>query len=1121
MYFAPPSNHTYKLCDTNSFPEKTDCPFGPTTGVYLYDGNCHYDTDYVHSVATTGPSTILSNVQVLYSSNVYLSFKTAYAEDQCSSRVGKGYAGAVVTLASTDLYSANGPDLGGAIPYSVTGGYSFNFDDLMSVPGQIYMGASCQNGPSSWGYGPANGIKHTSWWCDTIYQSAYFPTLLVPPQIRSLDPAWASCQLDLCGSLDPPIVLTAETLMAKPTSSFAQDPKKSEAAPASSAVPHIAKSTVTSADPITATGAPSKASGRETVAFTVFTPKQSSQASQDPNVITLKFSKGPAGPDWNALPPEAISLIATGGVAVMPFSQSTSAAKDSETVGASQDPDPLIQSGVNLGSSPAISTTDPAGVEMGGAAPVVSEAAASTGVPQADPDPEPASNPGAQAQDPEITGASPPEGSSAMGSVGDITAVNNPGHTGGVIIDSNTVPPNAATGVPDIPMSVGSGFVVADSQTWTLPQPGTIGNTPVATIGSQPVYADSADPGTVYIGSSKVPLAAGSVTTIDNTPVSMDQGNIVIGSTTMSLPSANNQVIATVGGSEVLVTPVVNGGAVIGGATFSAGGVTTIAGAKNIPVGNSDPKVIATIGAVEITPDPANTEAVVIDGNTFSAGDVTTVAGMPISVGPGGVVAGSQTIPFGNSIAKAIATIGAVEITPDPIKTGAVVIDGNTFSAGGVTTISGTPISVGAGNVIFGSKTVPIGNGNSKAIATIGTVEITPDPMNTGAIVIEGSTLSAGVLTTIAGTPVSVGSGYAVVGSKTVSLPGANSDVIATIGGMQITTDPSDPGAVMIGGTPISVGAVTTVAGTPVSIGSGYAVIGSKTILLPSADSPVLATIGNMEITTDPSNPNAVMIGGNPVSKGVVTTISGTPVSVGSGVVVAGSRTIPLPNITPGPLAILSNLKFSTDPSKSNAILIGSTTLSQGDVATISGTIVSVGSGVFAVGSQTFMMPSFTSEPTLDATFTDNGSVYTASSIDGTIYLGSQTLSKGGPAATLPGGEVITAGTNGLVVGTATFAFTTAPTLAAVFTDNGNVYTASRIDGTVYLGSLTLSEGGPAATLSGGEVVTAGADGLVVGTSTIDFATVTGTDLISQKTSASVSRDMIASSHDWKLVGAL
>lgn len=78
-----------------------------------------------------------------------------------------------------------------------------NYDDLQGiVPIQVYEEQeSCAVG---------NG-------CPTIYPG-YKPTLVVPPQIRSLDPAWKSCIMDFHGLYDPPIALQSTTLDLPSTS---------------------------------------------------------------------------------------------------------------------------------------------------------------------------------------------------------------------------------------------------------------------------------------------------------------------------------------------------------------------------------------------------------------------------------------------------------------------------------------------------------------------------------------------------------------------------------------------------------------------------------------------------------------------------------------------------------------------------------------------------------------------------------------------------------------------------------------------------------------------------------------------------------------------------------------
>lgn len=161
--------------------------------------------------------------------------------------VGKQYDGTTLTLASSDIYSVHGyhhefEDVG----------YQFDFADLSNVPAEKYY-ANCGGGQDpicvysgtdyrygtdfingrsdvDFGVGYAVGDGHTETAYQWIWQGAYSPTLLVPLQIRTLDPAWSTCSLNLVGLYDPPRVLTGQLTYATPTAPTA--PKTSQAAPA-------------------------------------------------------------------------------------------------------------------------------------------------------------------------------------------------------------------------------------------------------------------------------------------------------------------------------------------------------------------------------------------------------------------------------------------------------------------------------------------------------------------------------------------------------------------------------------------------------------------------------------------------------------------------------------------------------------------------------------------------------------------------------------------------------------------------------------------------------------------------------------------------------------------------
>lgn len=140
-----------------------------------------------------------------------------YAANQCG-RVGAGHGASLLTLASSQVHSIH------SYPNQcVEQGYSFNFADLLpNLPQSAWSAAAPLYGncvsvidgvPQPVGarnydvnnVNPigdfVNGVQLSFGEpCgDTIIDSAYFPTLLVPTQIRDLDPAWATCVAALDG----------------------------------------------------------------------------------------------------------------------------------------------------------------------------------------------------------------------------------------------------------------------------------------------------------------------------------------------------------------------------------------------------------------------------------------------------------------------------------------------------------------------------------------------------------------------------------------------------------------------------------------------------------------------------------------------------------------------------------------------------------------------------------------------------------------------------------------------------------------------------------------------------------------------------------------------------------
>jgi hypothetical protein len=157
------------------------------------------------------PVTAVYKNMTLTSPSVYLEYKTAYALNGCSQKVGGHYPGAILALDPDDLFSIDARNDFFIVTTTIrdelrtTSFYQrrkMNYDHLTGLPD----GAAYQGMPMC----VASG-------CNIITPSLFHPQLVVPTQIREMDPAWVTCGLDWRGSWDPPIALTKADTIAVPT----------------------------------------------------------------------------------------------------------------------------------------------------------------------------------------------------------------------------------------------------------------------------------------------------------------------------------------------------------------------------------------------------------------------------------------------------------------------------------------------------------------------------------------------------------------------------------------------------------------------------------------------------------------------------------------------------------------------------------------------------------------------------------------------------------------------------------------------------------------------------------------------------------------------------------------
>ena len=151
--------------------------------------------------ATGSPRSTVVDGTTMISPSAYIHLRTVYASDQCS-QVGRRYTSKMLAMNPEDITTQI--HVGGKAGGSDANRYTaLNYADLVGLPPM----SAYELQPSCVVFG-----------CPTIYPSSHWdPTLEVPTQLRSMDPAWKSCAVGLDGLYDPPIPLTPQAVMAMPT----------------------------------------------------------------------------------------------------------------------------------------------------------------------------------------------------------------------------------------------------------------------------------------------------------------------------------------------------------------------------------------------------------------------------------------------------------------------------------------------------------------------------------------------------------------------------------------------------------------------------------------------------------------------------------------------------------------------------------------------------------------------------------------------------------------------------------------------------------------------------------------------------------------------------------------
>ena len=286
----------------------------------------------------------------------------------------------------------------------------------------------------------------------------------------------------------------------------------------------------------------------------------------------------------------------------------------------------------------------------------------------------------------------------------------------------------------------------------------------------------------------------GPAITAQGTRISLGSSALIVGSSTMFLPTASANGVLTAAGIEF--TPLAHGKVRLNGKTLSVDGspLTTsgtvislapsgiaIAGQTFVfptPIPNArvtqDDRILTIAGHKIIRLDDSKA---IVDGVELTVNNpVQTVSGTPLSLASSNLVINGQTYTFPTpppatpSSPNRILTTAGQTVTL--LDTSAAIVDGTVLSIGGpAKTLSGTTLSLAPAALII--------NGQNYRFTTTHT---TPPPalaLNTltNAILIDGTTLSAGApALTLSGTTLTLVSGTAglylsALGPSTLSMP--------------------------------------------------------------------------------------------------------------------------------------------------------------------------------------------------------------------------------------------------------------------------------------------------------------------------------------------------------------
>ncbi|KAL9083546.1 MAG: hypothetical protein Q9165_008471 [Trypethelium subeluteriae] len=641
-----------------------------------------------------------------------------YARDDCGNPIGSSYPGQILTLASSDVSSARygTVDSNALLAHIDYLAYPFNYADLnYPIPWSAYSGQSscfCVYGTAD----PAIPIESCP--CSTIVNSDYRPALVVPPQVRTLDPAWSHCAIPFGGFYDPPHALTAQGSAAAPETM-----------------------TFTLPEVLTSALAPAIPQGPSTAAPAVTVPKPGPQATGDP-----QSDIAPLPPDSPKKPTDTSDPNSTDSGEI---SSDPDPKADGTDPSSSQGVDPIVHPASQNNGGEAVASVKPSPNNVWS---IIGAALSSSG---ASPD---AGGPSASAVSNKESGTpnemqTSVEGEDPHSQVQGHDQVS--GDFGGSDPGNDSHGQDAAAVGSNVPaiLEAGSeqdqgGGEAEDPRGSPFANANDVGSKAITVDGFN-IAKDPSDPSVAVVNGHRVILDA-PATTINNVPISLGgQGLVIAGKVgdvpkTIALPNAVPQPTITsaplrVGNSQFSAN---SAGAYIlaAGVTLTPGGVATLSGARVSLASNGlfalvgssthhfgpsqtalEPALL-TLGTAVFSPDPAGAYILGQD-TTLTPGGVATLNDTRISLAANDAFAviGSST-EFLQPLQTLPPLTVAGHVYAEDGAGAYIVAPGETLTPDGEVTLDGVMVSLAADGrfAIVGGSTEALGAGMSATSSGVG-----------------------------------------------------------------------------------------------------------------------------------------------------------------------------------------------------------------------------------------------------------------------------------------------------------------------------------------------------------------------------------------------------------------